>query len=209
MFEHMFAEMNQMLEEIAQQYPHAQGKQKEDLGNKWKILKQMSDGIIEEWLSFEEKMGDIRKKCAGFDSAESLQLSELDGGPFMKGQGYFSLQMYEQAAGQFREATIRHPESPLPLLFLAVCFVHLGETPQAVSCFNLILSQSGNNKLRSICYNALGCIAAMEKRFEKARELFLSAYRLDPTLPEPLANLEACMTNQGAFQFESQLETLL
>lgn len=209
MFEHLFAEMNRMLDEIAQLYPLAQGQSKETLKENWNTLKQMSDGIIEEWLGFEEKMGKVRKACGDFEPEPDVQSLELESGAFVRGQGYFKLQMYQEAARHFQEASEQYPQSPLPLLFLAVCFIHLNQSLRAAACFNRILSYSDSNKLKSICCNALGCIAAMEEQVERARDLFLSAYRLDPSFPEPLANLEACMAQTGFYQFESQLHTLV
>ncbi|WP_138492931.1 hypothetical protein [Paenibacillus pinistramenti] len=209
MFEHIFAEMNSTLEEIARYYPAATGEQKQVLGMKWKVLKQMSDGIIEEWMTLEEKMGEIRRKCGNFEAPSQLKIVELDGGPFERGQGYFSLQMYKQASEQFEHASCQYPDSPLPLLFLAACCIHLDDRKNAAGYFSYILTHGEDRRLKAVCCNALGCIAAMESRPEKARELFLTAYKLDPSLPEPLANLEACMANKGAFQFEGQLHTFL
>ena len=209
MFEHLFAEMNSTLDQIAQQYPLAQGPQKELLVEKWNVMKQISDRVMEEWLALEEKMGQIRTLCGVSEVQAAFQIPELYGGPFSKGQGYFQLQMYDAAAEQFREASERYAQNPMPLLFLAVCFVRLKATDRAEACFTRILTYSSNNKLKSICCNALGCIAGMEDRQEQAKEMFLSAYKLDPTLPEPLANLEVCMANQGNYQFESQLHTLI
>lgn len=212
MFEHLFAEMNRMLDEIAQLYPLAQGQSKETLNNNWNTLKQMSDGIIEEWLALEEKMGTLRKQFGDFETEKSLASAaelEQESGPFVKGQGYFKLQMYSQAAGHFQTASELYPQSPLPLLFLAVCFVHLDQSQRASACFNRILSYCESSKLKSICCNALGCIAAMDGQPERARDLFMTAYRLDPSFPEPLANLEACMARTGSYQFESQLHTLV
>ncbi|ANS74828.1 hypothetical protein AWM70_09670 [Paenibacillus yonginensis] len=209
MFEHIFAEMNSALDDIARRYPEAEGEQKEALGMKWKLLKQMSDGIIEEWMSFEEKMGEIRRKCGDFEAQDQLKIVELGGGPFLKGQGYFTLKMYKQASEHFEQASSLYPDNPLPLLFLAVCRVHLNDRENAAGYLNYIFTHGKDKKLKAICCNALGCLAAMDNRVEKARGFFLTAYKLDPSLPEPLANLEACMENRGTYQFESQLHAYL
>lgn len=55
MFQHVFAEMNDMLDEIIKRYPSAEGLNKQELLQKWNFLKRMSDGMIDEWLMFEEK----------------------------------------------------------------------------------------------------------------------------------------------------------
>lgn len=63
MFQHVFAEMNNMLDEIVKHYPSAQGPQKQALVQNWNMLKSMSEAIIEEWLQFEEKMAIFRENA--------------------------------------------------------------------------------------------------------------------------------------------------
>ncbi|SFS80728.1 hypothetical protein [Paenibacillus sp. BC26] len=60
MFKHVFATMQEMLEEIIIHYPHANGAQRKQLDEQLSSLKQFSDTFIEEWLQFEEKMADFR-----------------------------------------------------------------------------------------------------------------------------------------------------
>ncbi|SDW29569.1 tetratricopeptide repeat protein [Paenibacillus sp. CF384] len=60
MFKHVFATMQEMLEEIIIHYPHANGAQRKQLDDQLSSLKQFSDTFIEEWLQFEEKMADFR-----------------------------------------------------------------------------------------------------------------------------------------------------
>ncbi|MBE6070005.1 MAG: hypothetical protein E7211_20300, partial [Clostridium lundense] len=77
MFQHVFAEMNEMLDEITRKYPLAGQAQKQELAKKWNLLQHMSDGIIEEWLSFEEKMGYLRHAFRSLESREIPDLPEL------------------------------------------------------------------------------------------------------------------------------------
>ncbi|RAP76351.1 tetratricopeptide repeat protein [Paenibacillus montanisoli] len=60
MFKHVFATMQEMLQEIIIHYPHANDAQRKQLDDQLSSLKQFSDTFIEEWLQFEEKMADFR-----------------------------------------------------------------------------------------------------------------------------------------------------
>ncbi|AWB44978.1 hypothetical protein DCC85_12610 [Paenibacillus sp. CAA11] len=209
MFQHVFAEMNEILDEIALNYPAAEGHQKQELSRKWRLLKHMSDGIIEEWLTLEEKMGEIQQKWKPEEAASDLQAAELDSTAFVKGQGYYQLQMFTDAVKQFEEAVQRYPSSVLARLYLAMSLLNLAEFLEAAGHFEEVLQTTPNKRIRSICCNALGCIEAMGGRTDLAKAMFMTAYRLDPSLPEPLHNLEACLTDQGIYRFESELASLI
>lgn len=209
MFQHVFAEMNDMLDEIVTLYPVAQGDQKQELAKKWHLLKHMSDGIIEEWLNFEEKMGDFRQSWASPDSGKSAQLPEMNCAAFIKGQGYYKLLMFSQALPQFEISLETYPESTVVRTYLAMCHMHLEQFGEAVAHFWKVLEGSGSKRLRSIIYNALGCIEARQGVRTKAKEYFTLAHYHDPSLPEPLANLEACMKSSGKLQYGNELTSLL
>ncbi|MCR8642247.1 tetratricopeptide repeat protein [Paenibacillus sp. N1-5-1-14] len=59
MFKHLFATMNEVLDEIAEKYPNAAGSQKKHLDEQISVLKTMSDEFIEDWLAFEEKLRSV------------------------------------------------------------------------------------------------------------------------------------------------------
>lgn len=209
MFQHVFAEMNDMLEEIAQDFPIAKGTQKQELGKKWQMLKHMSDGIIEEWLSFEEKMSDVRKSWGVPDSDDVVELPEMKSGTFVKGQGYYKLMMYSHAAEQFKRTTEEFKDSLLARIYLAMSYLNLDDTREAGRHFQWVLPLTENKRLRSIIYNALGCIEAKMCQMDKAQDYFLLAHHIDPSFTEPLANLEVCKQNRGSLQFGSQLASLM
>lgn len=208
MFQHMFAEMNEMLDEIVKSYPKAGDVKKLELYQKWQLLKNLSDGIIDEWLTFEEKMGNLNLT---WDKAEEVpkQSPETDSSAFVKGQGYYKLQMYTEAARHFYEAAERYPSSILARLFLAMSLLHLEELHEAAGYIEDVLSRTDNCRIKAICYNALGCMEAKEQRLDQAKTLFLYAYRTDPSVTEPLDNLEVCLLNGDNYQFESQLTSLI
>jgi len=59
MFAHLFATMNDKLDEIKQLYPRVSGAKRDHLNKQLDVLKAMSDSIVEHWLLFEEKLADF------------------------------------------------------------------------------------------------------------------------------------------------------
>ncbi|GGG05047.1 tetratricopeptide repeat protein [Paenibacillus aceti] len=208
MFQHMFAEMNEMLDEISKFYPMAQGTQKQELTHKWNLLKNMSDGIIEEWLSFEEKMGSVRENWNEAD-ASSYVLPEMKCDAYEKGEGYYKLLMFSKALEQFKIVVQGYPDSLVGRTYLAMCHLHLQQLSEAASHFTAVLERATSSRLRSIIYNALGCIEAQRGKRLKAKEYFALAHQSDPTLPEPLANLQACDHSSGKLKFGDELSPLM
>ncbi|GIP25634.1 hypothetical protein J23TS9_07640 [Paenibacillus sp. J23TS9] len=209
MFQHVFAEMNHMLDEIMKHYPTAQEAQKHQLIQKWNMLKTMSDGIIDEWLSFEEKMGEFRQHAEVPSTLFSEQTPEMELNAFVRGQGYFRLLMYRQAAQQFSQVIRQYPDSLLARMYLAMAHLYLEETKEAHLHFHWILPLAKSQKLKAMIYNALGCIAVKHGNAGKAQEFFTLALQSDPTLPDPLVNLKVCQQNRGQLQYGSQLISLM
>ncbi|WP_219836570.1 hypothetical protein [Paenibacillus sp. R14(2021)] len=61
MFKHIFATMQDILQDIIIHYPKANDNDRKALDDQLIKLKQFSDMFIEEWLQFEEKMADFRE----------------------------------------------------------------------------------------------------------------------------------------------------
>ncbi|MGN7357329.1 tetratricopeptide repeat protein [Paenibacillus sp. SAF-054] len=209
MIQHVFAEMNHMLDEIIKHYPAAQEAQKHQLIQKWNMLKTMSDGIIDEWLSFEEKMGEFRQHTEAPAGLFSKQTPEMELNAFVQGQGYFRLMMYRQAAQQFSQVIRQFPDSLLARMYLAMAHLYLEETEEAHKHFHWILPLATSQKLKAMIYNALGCIAVKHGNAGRAQEFFTLSLQCDPTLPDPLVNLKVCQQNRGQLQYGSQLISLM
>ncbi|EHB64446.1 MULTISPECIES: hypothetical protein [Paenibacillus] len=209
MFQHVFAEMNNMLDEIVKHYPTANGPKKQALVQNWNMLKSMSDGIIEEWLRFEERMAVFRENAVSPPVFPPTEAPELQHDAFIRGQGYYKLLMFEPAIAQFKLAAAVYPDSLLIKLYIALSQLHLGETSQASDVLMSILPMAEDRKLRAMVYNALGCIQALNGCQAKAEECFTLAIHSDPTLPDPIINLEVCKKNRGDLQYGSQLISLL
>ncbi|MCM3133249.1 hypothetical protein M3629_10635 [Paenibacillus polysaccharolyticus] len=211
MFQHVFAEMNDMLDEIIKSYPSAEGLDKQELQQKWNLLKRMSDGMLDEWLMFEEKMSQIRER--ELDKPASLEpeqeavtaLPELHLECFSRGQGYFKLQMYPQAIDQFLRVVNDYPDSALARFYLALAHLSLEQIYESEIHLQQIMLLKGSARLKGLVCNALGCIQAKLSNPEAACSLFAQALQYDPTLTEPLYNMEVCRLNRGKLQYANQL----
>lgn len=207
MFQHVFAEMNDMLDEIIKRYPSAEGLNKQELLQKWNLLKRMSDGMIDEWLMFEEKMSQVREQelvqPASLEPEQEAvtALPELHLECFSRGQGYFKLQMYPQAITQFSRIVADYPDSALTRYYLALAHLNLEQNTEALAHLHRILRLKGSPRLKGLVCNALGCIEAKHANPQGACSLFAQALQHDPTLTEPLYNMEACRQNKGQLQF--------
>ena len=214
MFQHVFAEMNDMLDEIIKSYPSAEGLDKQELQQKWNLLKRMSDGMLDEWLMFEEKMSQIREreleKPASLEPEQQAvtALPELHLEYFSRGQGYFKLQMYPQAIDQFSHVVNDYPDSALGRFYLALAHLSLEQVLESETHLQQIMLLKGSARLKGLVCNALGCIQAKLSNPEAACSLFAQALQFDPTLTEPLYNMEACRLNRGKLQYANQLIAL-
>lgn len=209
MFQHVFAEMNNMLDEIVKHYPSANGPQKQALIQNWNMLKNMSEGIIEEWLHFEEKMAIFRESAISPPVFPSTEAPELQLDEFVRGQGYYKLLMFRPAIAQFELAAAIYPDSLLIRLYIAMSYLHLGDTSRAFEGLKSLLALADDKRLKAMIYNALGCVQALNGCTDKAEECFALAIHSDPTLPDPLINLEVCHKKGGELQYGSQLISLL
>lgn len=63
MFQHLFAEMNKMLQEIQTDFPTAEGARRSDLLSKYNMLHRISDNVMDEWLVFAEKLSEFREQA--------------------------------------------------------------------------------------------------------------------------------------------------
>ncbi|MDP9697179.1 tetratricopeptide (TPR) repeat protein [Paenibacillus intestini] len=200
-----------MLDEIIKSYPSAEGLNKQELQQKWNLLKRMSDGMLDEWLMFEEKMSQIRER--ELDKPASLEpeqeavtaLPELHLECFSRGQGYFKLQMYPQAIDQFLRVVNDYPDSALARFYLALAHLSLEQIYESETHLQQIMLLKGSARLKGLVCNALGCIQAKLSNPEAACSLFAQALQYDPTLTEPLYNMEVCRLNRGKLQYANQL----
>lgn len=219
MFSHLFATMNELLDELIAR--NRQGKLQEQDEEQLAVLRAMSDKIMEEWLGFEEKLALFRDQMqesgpqksniwimspqAAAVSAASLGAvataqavsSETAEQLLSKGQGYFKLFMFPEAANAFIHAMEQSPDCNLARLFLAMTYMHMQEWQEAQRHFQLIVALTDHPTWQALGLNALGCIQAIRQNLEQAEVYFQKAYDADPTFEETLSNLHACKTRDG------------
>lgn len=212
MFQHLFAEMNKMLQEIQADYPTAEGARRNELLSKYNMLHRISDHVMDEWLVFAEKLSEFREQSDVHAQPEELPVQEapeLSMDAFVRGQGYYKLLMYRKCIEQFSEVTARHPDSLAARLYLAMAYLQEGDGDTAWDHLHHMLGLIRESKLKAMIFNALGCIRASQERFHEASELFGLSLLHDPALPEPNVNLEVCRRRGGKLQLGHQLVSLL
>ncbi|SDC41928.1 Tetratricopeptide repeat-containing protein [Paenibacillus sp. UNCCL117] len=205
MFKHLFASMNDMLDEVLSEYPASTGRKRKQLMDKLKSLKAMSDECIEDWLLFEEKLGRTMQETGIAPRPEAgkpqTEFAEQRSDQFIRAQGYYKLHMYKEAACQFSELLRRQPDLTLARVYLAMSYLHQGLREDSYSQFHLLSQLTEHVQLKAISLNAMGCIQVQQNNLDKACELFAQAYRTDPASVEPLLDMGICADKQGGLQF--------
>ncbi|TJY44313.1 hypothetical protein E5161_02700 [Cohnella pontilimi] len=184
-----FAALHETLDQLILRFPDAGAEERGRLQEQWEMLKSFSDDVIENWLQLEDKMSlfrEIQQEGAILQEPEELL------GPFQKGQGYFKLHMFAQAAEQLEDMVGQFPDMLAARLYLAMSRMHLEQWSEAQRHFRLIAALADEAKLQAIAYNALGCIQAVFAHLDQAQQLFRKAMEADPSFREPRQNLECC-----------------
>ncbi len=184
-----FAALHGTLDELIFRYPNASGEERAELEAQWKMLKALSDEVVEHWLQYEDKLSffmDMAQQGAVHHPPE-LQLES-----FQRGQGYFKLHMFAQAAEHLEKTVGLYPDMLSARLYLAMSKMHLKEWGEAQRHFRLIAALAEDAKLRAIAYNALGCIQAVFAQIDQARQFFRKALEADPSFNDPRENLKRC-----------------
>jgi tetratricopeptide (TPR) repeat protein len=204
MFHQLFASMNEVLDEIIVGYASASHAKKTEMEDKLRILRGMSDTLIEQWLLFEEKFGKFmqqRSQQKAYSQAADPELSDKHSDVFQKGQGYYKLQMYDEAIRNFETFVYDQPDFLLARIYLAMCHLRKGNMPEAYGHFKFLIHITENDRMKAISYNALGCIHVHKRNLVKACEFFRKAYNSDPSSIEPLFAMGLCYENKGTLEF--------
>lgn len=203
MFKHLFASMNEMLDEVSAQYGSAKGANKKELQEKLRALKAMSDTFIEEWLLFEEKLTAFYQTHHPlFLDAQDPELVGKHTELFVKGQGYYKLLMFDEAIREFSVIVREQPDFTLARVYLAMSYLRKGEETESYNHFLFLSKITDNNQMKAISFNAMGCIQAFNKNMDKALEYFNLAFRTDPSSVQPLVESGVCScSKKGELQF--------
>ncbi|WP_276351549.1 hypothetical protein [Cohnella caldifontis] len=194
-----FSALHESLDELILRYPGADEAERGRMLEQWTALKAMSDDLVEQWLQLEDKLSlfrELQEEGAAPPPAELLL------GTFQKGQGYFKLHMFDQAARHLEETVRTYPDLLSARLYLAMSRMHLKEWNEAQRHFRLIAALADEPKLKAIALNALGCIQAVFAQLDQARQLFRQAIEADPTFGEARRNLDRCRSGGGDLELQ-------
>jgi len=213
MFKYLFQSMNEKLDGILEQLPASHGPKNQALLRQLQELREMSDEIIEEWLLFEEKMAQAGQRPQTdpapkpvaeaknlFALAEAIGESPAQTMQYQRGEGYFKLYMFPEAAREFEAVVREYPEFLQARLFLALCFLQSENVAEASSHLQIIISLADDGRMKAVAYNALGCVQAVKGNVEQACECFRTSHSLDPNFKDPVYNLKACQIDGGVLQ---------
>lgn len=225
----LFATMMERLNEIEAEYPNAESDRKQQLECELLELRHMSDMIIDHWLEFEEKMGQLAQHLlskasdygpliagdwqeglyAGQDAAEhgtdsdsntvGIISAELSH-YFRQGQGYFDLNMYEQSIPHFARVVDEDPDLHVARLYLALGHFLAGQWDKAYTHLQLLLHTSDHPVFLALCHNTLGCILAKEGEEEQALQHFSRALDYFPRLDDAKFNKGKLLVETGQYQ---------
>ncbi|MCD9021158.1 tetratricopeptide repeat protein [Cohnella silvisoli] len=209
MIRQWFATMNDVLDDLILRYPQAASEEKKVLQQQWDMLKTVSDDIIESWLQFEDKMG-LFRELQQQTAQVTEQQKQLD--CYVKGQGYFKLQMFKHSSEQFEEAIAVYPDFIGARMFLAMSRMHMKQWNEAQRHFQFITAITDEARMQAIAYNALGCISAVYAHLEQAQSYFHKALESDPAFGDAKANLESIRQGNGQLQLQfgsAELQTMV
>ncbi|WP_134699009.1 tetratricopeptide repeat protein [Ammoniphilus sp. YIM 78166] len=154
-----------------------------DLGQMNEEIAEMSDEVAEK--IFQELMK-VDKKPASPEMVSFL--SGQAAHQFRKGQGYYNLLMYGQAAQHFQAVLKEDPDQDVARLFLAFSYMMDGVWEQADHQFYLLSQTTENRLLKATALNAQGCLLGGFEKWEQALSHFESAISAYPKLRDPYFN---------------------
>jgi tetratricopeptide (TPR) repeat protein len=211
MIKHIFDSMNEALDEIKTEFPHALGPRKEELLMQLNVLRSMSDTFIEEWLSFEEKLGIVKESCHTSEEFDTDELAFVGIGDiddwmdaYRRGQGYYQLLMFPQAVEEFEQVTNKEPDFIMGRLYLALGYLNKGQWDESRRQLQLVLGTAKHHRMKAVAHNALGCILAKENQLEAALEHFEKATELDAQFYDSVFNQAVCLFNREMYEDASE-----
>lgn len=154
---------------------------------------QTADASAQPAASYPITISEKKQACNYGD----LEVPEAAESLVYKGQGYYKLFMFAEAAKLFQEAVAAAPECNLARLFLGMSLMHMQKWNEAQRQFQLLVVLSDFPKWVALGYNALGCIHAVQMNMAHAEKLFRKAYEVYPSFTDSLSNLKSCQESPG------------
>ena len=199
MITHLFATMHEKLDDLMERCPD--GVLTDEDQAQLATLVTLSDQVMDHWVQFEEKLSLFRQGPEGVTEQEEVDepTTGFDEGKswLSRGQGYFKLFMFRQAADALERAVASMPECNLSRMFLAMTYMHLQQWLEAQRLFQMVVALTDHPKWKALSFNALGCIQAVRMNLDEAEAYFMRAHQVDPTFSDPLNNLNSCRKRAG------------
>lgn len=201
MITHLFATMHEKLDDLMERCP--EGILSEEDEAQLGTLIALSDQVMDHWVHFEEKLSLYRQRAEATEVVEAAAEDEPEedsgDGPgwLTRGQGYFKLLMFRQAADALERAVDTMPECNLSRMFLGMTYMHLQQWLDAQRLFQMVSALTDHPKWKALSLNALGCIQAVRMNLDEAEAYFTRACEADPTFTDPLNNLNSCRKRAG------------
>lgn len=201
MITHLFATMHEKLDDLMERCPD--GILVDEDQAQLATLVTLSDQVMDHWVQFEEKLSLYREGRGNESSDQEAEAEELafpfdEGQSWLnRGQGYFKLFMFPQAADALEKAVGAMPDCNLSRMFLAMTYMHLHQWLEAQRLFQMVVALTDHPKWKALSFNALGCIQAVRMNLDEAEAYFMRAHQADPTFSDPLNNLNSCRKRAG------------
>lgn len=214
MFKHVFDELSKELNEV-KLLLEDQSKP-ELILKRWKEIKRVCDEIVEGWLSLEEQMSLLtdqvneleQKKEKPKSSSFTISIAkpkEMDFS-FRKGQGFYHLTMYSEAAQQFESALMKNPDNDVARLYFALSKYSVGDLDQALQALQLLMASSEDPNILAISNHTIGNIYVSNGNLEKSLFHFNKAIEYDSSFSEAFFNAGAVHYQLG--EFDKSIEFL-
>lgn len=159
-------------------------------------VNEISDEVAEKILAEIKKQADNQKSA-------STMVSFLSGDAarsFRKGQGYYQLFMYPQAAKHFQEVVQLDPDLDIARMFLGFSEMMSGHWEEAERHFQLVGKTGDHGIIRATALNAQGCLLAGQQHWAQALACFDRAILTYPRLKDPIFNKALVYMNQGQIE---------
>ncbi|WP_202079968.1 tetratricopeptide repeat protein [Caldalkalibacillus salinus] len=195
----VFDQLNQKLSELKKQTN--QGIISEDeRQQELEALKKTSEEIVEEWLKFEEKLGQYLDLIQSGDEKQgqsssmspkpAIDVEEAkhayqsfylpkdtltetnDSAEWTKGKALYDLLMFEHAVPYLEKTVQTQPDFEMAKLYLGHAYLAINETSKAKYYLQFLVDTTSKVELYHLAVHALACLEGSQENYEKALRYF-------------------------------------
>lgn len=161
----IFSEMNQKLEQLSKLLMKKEGILDQDIENELEMLTEQSSEIAEEWLKFEEKLGDLLVQ-------QKFQTNKNESEEWKKGKALYDLFMFDKAIPYIEKVVNEHPEFETARLYLAHAYLEVKQYEKARYCLQFLIETTEKENILNLSFHTLGCMEGILKDHLKAIHYF-------------------------------------